>query len=65
MSRSSVDPTAVVFDLNTLKLETNEQNSDAHGFGNEIYDEFMDNVDDNGSDFSDKSGNDFYEIDKY
>ena len=59
MSRSSVDPTAIVFDLNTLELETNEQNSDADRFGNEIYDEFMDNVDDNGSDFSDNSGNNF------
>ena len=63
MSRSSVDPTAIVFDLNIFELETNQQNSDADPFQNEIYDEFMDNVDDNGSDFSDNSGNDFYEID--
>ena len=68
-----VDPTTVVFNLDTLEAETNyPQNNNKDVMpnpSNKIYDEFIDNIgNDNGSNFdSDLSdfeyGEDFYQID--
>ena len=64
------DPTTVVLNLNTFEVKTNDSssNSNVSDQATIIYDEFMDNDNvnngmDNYSTDSDKSGDDFYEID--
>ena len=68
-----VDPTTIVFNLDTLEPETNDpQNNNTDvtpNPSNEIYDEFIDNIgNDNGSNFDSdlsdfENGEDFYQID--
>ena len=66
-----VDPTTVVFNLDTLEPETNDpqNNTDVTpNPSNDIYDEFIDNIDNDygsnfDSDLSDFEYGDFYQID--